>query len=327
MMSRIKIDGILKPKAVKMFVDDFLCTNTLVDNIRDIWYKIKHKIESWKPKRKTEKDWADDVNEDIGEYLFSLYLSGDIGIYDRINLLTKALTNDGYKYNTPILLACEKPTRAFNKVKDELLAAYYESTGQIPSYEIVKIAEYLLSHNGQNEVYFIGMVDFDPAGESIFSSAVARLKKVLHLLAPEVTLISHKVEYGATYEEIIGKYDSYTLSSKQASKWEGGQGVEINVIDDKTEHIDRTIIDGIDPHILEDLSISRARNILISARLNKSEEYGLAKERVDEIEKTITDAVNSLEYTFTPRQFWEVPIFNGMVRNMSTIHELVEEDS
>ncbi len=115
-MRRIKVDGILKPIAVKKFVDEFLLTGEEVDNIRDIWYKIKHKIEPWKPKDKTEKGWAEDINEDIGGYLFKLYLDGDTSIYDRLNLLTKALSNTGYQNNTPIILMCEKPTRAFNTV-------------------------------------------------------------------------------------------------------------------------------------------------------------------------------------------------------------------
>ncbi len=204
----------------------------------------------------------------------------------------------------------------------ELLAGYYESTGQIPSYEIVKIAEYLISYSTHKKVYFIGMVDFDPAGESIFESAVERLTKVLQIKDPKITLIAYKVEYGATYEEIIGKYDSYTLSSKQAKKWQGSQGVEINVISDKNEHVDRTIVDGVNPHILENLSINRARTMLVQSRLQRSEEYQEAQERAKDIEESIHDDVYALEYSFTPEDFWGTPIFQGMVRNMSTINEV-----
>ncbi|MCW9026758.1 MAG: hypothetical protein OQJ77_05530, partial [Thiovulaceae bacterium] len=97
-------------KKLIIYIDSFLESGERVENIRDIWYKIKGDVEYLK--NSPDSKWDKYVNALIGEYLYEKFLDGDVTIYRRLNIITKGLSNDTHQYNTPIVLFSEKATRS-----------------------------------------------------------------------------------------------------------------------------------------------------------------------------------------------------------------------
>lgn len=318
-----------RPAIIRTHIDAFLETGEEVENLRDIWYKFKHKIEYLKPeptkkKKWTEADWSDYVNEKIGSHLFDLYLKGDTSIYSRLNIITTGLSNLGYLNNTPVVLFSEKRTRALDNATKALLCGRYTSEGQIPSFETVNIAEYLLDTSISGNVYLIGLTDYDPAGENIFKTLVEKVTASLALLDQNITLHSATVSYGNDYMSIINSYDSFTLSTNPKNMlnkpWiEIGhtQGVELNVMPDKKERIEDLIMDFVDPVTMEFISLERAKaTALHDLHVNDSEYLRLTDElsnREAELEAQIDD----MRVTFNP--IWGTSISTKKIENMTTL--------
>jgi len=73
-----------------------------------------------------------------------------VTIYDRLNLITKGLSNDKHTYNTPIVLFTEKPTRSTDVLSEALLCGIYSSTGH--ENIVTHYPSYTLSTNKQNKL-------------------------------------------------------------------------------------------------------------------------------------------------------------------------------
>ncbi len=314
-----------RPATIKKYVDRFLATGKPVEYLRDIWYDMKGEIEHLKNPKHSEKEWDSYVNEHIGNYIFDLYLAGDFSIYRRLELLSQGLLEDDYANNTPMVIFTEKKTRTINKISLALRAAKYYSTGQIPHFECVNIADYLVSAAGiAEEVYLIGLTDYDPAGEIIFRSLCRRVEKILAAREIGLHLIGIQVEYGDSYEDITTKYKKFTLSTNKnnhgCQEWikkEQPYGVEFNVIEDRSEHLERTILENIAPAFVKDLSEARVRASLYDDLLRNDKEYQelLVKQR--QIEQQHKKTAEEGEANFTP--IWSTPISFGAVKGMTTI--------
>lgn len=307
-------------KKLTTYIDQFLTTGVTVENIRDIWYKFKGDIEYLK--NKPDDKWDIYVNHLIGEYLYELFLDGDVTIYSRLNLITKGLSNDKHTYNTPIVLFTEKPTRSTDILSEALLCGIYSSTGQIPSFESVNIAQFLNRTAKQNKAYLIAITDFDPSGESIFHSLAVKVKNDLGLINPDIEFTSIPVLFGSGYEDIISHYPTYTLSTNKQNKlnqaWiNNGQtlGVELNVVENKAELLESVILKSVDPEVVEELSQYRWRKQKEEEMLASDEHYRKLHEQLKQRIADIKDEVEAMETVFDAK--WSVPIDVAGVKDMT----------
>jgi hypothetical protein len=154
---------ISRAAAVRQYVDDFLATGAEANTIRTIWYQIKHQMQPWQKPDQTEAYFSEAVTETIGAYLWTLFIEGDVDIYERLEISSKALE----RRDLPIILFCEKHLPDFNFIADEIEGSVYLSSGQIPSFEIAQMARTLQS---EPDVYLVTMTDYDPAGQEITHS-------------------------------------------------------------------------------------------------------------------------------------------------------------
>jgi len=307
-------------KKLTAYIDQFLAMGETVENIRDIWYKFKGDIEYLK--NKPDDKWDIYVNHLIGEYLYELFLDGDISIYSRLNLITKGLSNDKHTYNTPIVLFTEKPTRSTDILSEALLCGIYSSTGQIPSFESVNIAEFLNRTAKHNKAYLIAITDFDPSGESIFLSLALKVKNDLGLINPDIEFTAIPVLFGSGYEDIISHYPTYTLSTNKQNKlnqaWiNNGQtlGVELNVVENKAELLETVILDSVAPEVVEELSRYRWKKQKEEEMLAGDERYKLLHEELRQRVDDIKEEIEAMETVFVTK--WSKPIDVDGVKNMT----------
>jgi len=307
-------------KKLTTYIDQFLATGETVENIRDIWYKFKGDIEYLK--NMPDDKWDIYVNHLIGEYLYELFLDGDVTIYSRLNVITKGLSNDSHTYNTPIVLFTEKPTRSTDILSEALLCGIYSSTGQIPSFESVNVAEYLNRTAKYNKAYLIAITDFDPSGESIFHSLAVKVKTDLELINPDIEFTAIPVLFGSGYDAIVSHYPTYTLSGNKHNKlnqtWiEKGHtlGVELNVVENKAELLESAILKSVAPEVVEELSQYRWKKHKEEAMLASDRRYmelhEQLRERVDDIRKE----VEAMETVFDAK--WSTPIDSDSIKDMT----------
>jgi len=332
-------------QATHRLTDEFLKTGASVEGIRGIWYKIKHKIEAWKPfdvdaippeeRSKREENWTESINTAIGARLFNIYNEGDVNVYNRVGIGSKALstqlsivdikTKEETTENAtnPIVLVSEKQTSKLQTAAIELGAAQFISSGEVPSFEATFIISYLLEHlkDGHN-AYVLVITDYDPAGLQIFKSLQSKLTNIFNKLSPEVELVNIRVGYGE-HDDIIKKYDSYLLPLSGLKKWQpiglGERGVELDVIHDIREHIDSAILKYVDPSIFEELSVERARQTMFKNELANSEEHSNIKNQLEAIRNNIESEVYSYEYDFETEPEWHTPVRYDMIEHMTTI--------
>jgi len=312
-------------KKLIVYIDRFLECGDSVENIRDIWYKIKGDVEHLKNTPDTR--WDKYVNALIGEYLYEKFLDGDVSIYSRLNIITKGLSNDTHQYNTPIVLFTEKATRSTDVLAEALMCGVYSSTGQIPSFETVNIAEYINRTAKHNKAYLIAITDFDPSGESIFHSLAVKVKRDLKIINPEIDFVAIPILFGESYDDIVSHYPTYTLSSNKKNKlnqaWiERGQalGVELNVVQNKAELLEAAILKTVAPEVIKELS---------RYRWNKEEEARmLASDRLyielhEKLKKRITeikDEVEAMDTIFDAK--WPIAIDFDAILNMTKKNRL-----
>jgi hypothetical protein len=307
-------------KKLTGYIDQFLATGESVENIRDIWYKFKGDIESLK--NMPDDKWDIYVNRLIGEYLYELFLDGDVTIYSRLNIITKGLSNDTHTYNTPIVLFTEKPTRSTDMLSEALLCGIYSSTGQIPSFESVNIAQYLNRTAKHNKAYLIAITDFDPSGESIFDSLATKVKTDLELINPDIEFTAIPVLFGSGYDDIVSHYPTYTLSGNRRNKlnqaWiNKGQtlGVELNVVEHKDELLESAILESVSPEVVEALSRHRWKQYKEETMLASDKHYLELHEQLKQRVADIRDEVESMETVFDAE--WSMPIDVDGVKNMT----------
>ncbi len=307
-------------KKLTTYIDQFLATGETVENIRDIWYKFKGDIEYLK--NMPDDKWDIYVNRLIGEYLYELFLDGDVTIYDRLNVITKGLSNDTHTYNTPIVLFTEKPTRSTDSLSEALLCGIYSSTGQIPSFESVNIAQYLNRTAKYNKAYLIAITDFDPSGESIFHSLAIKVKNDLGLINPDIEFTAIPILFGKGYEDIVSHYPTYTLSTNKQNKinqsWiEKGQtlGVELNVVENKAELLESAILKSVAPEVAEELSRYRWKKEKEETMLASDDRYKQLHEQLRQRVADIREEVESLETVFDAK--WSAPIDVDGVKDMT----------
>lgn len=307
-------------KKLTAYIDQFLATGETVENIRDIWYKFKGEIEHLK--NMPDEKWDTYVNRLIGEYLYELFLDGDVTIYNRLNIITKGLSNDTHTYNTPIVLFTEKPTRSTDVLSEALLCGIYSSTGQIPSFESVNIAQYLNRTAKHNKAYLIAITDFDPSGESIFDSLATKVKTDLKLINPDIEFTAIPVLFGSGYDDIVSHYPTYTLSSNKRNKlnqaWiNKGQtlGVELNVVEHKDKLLESAILKSVAPEVVEELSRYRWKKHEEETMLAGDKRYKELHEQLKQRVADIRDEVESTETVFDAE--WTTPIDTDGVKNMT----------
>lgn len=307
-------------KKLTAYVDAFLASGESVENIRDIWYKFKGDIEHLK--NTTDDKWDRYVNTLIGEYLYELFLDGDVTIYSRLNIITKGLSNDTHKYNTPIVLFTEKATRSTDILAEALLCGVYSSTGQIPSFETVNIAEYIKRTAKHNKAYLIAITDFDPSGETIFHSLAVKVKRDLKIINPEIEFVAIPILFGNGYDDIVTHYPTYTLSGNRNNKlnqaWIAkghSLGVELNVVENKAELLEAAILEAVAPEIVKELSRHRWNKEKEAQMLASDQTY---LELYEKLKKRVSDIkyeVESMETVFDAK--WPRPIDAAGVENMT----------
>ncbi len=307
-------------KKLTTYIDQFLSTGETVENIRDIWYKFKGDIEHLK--KMPDDKWDIYVNRLIGEYLYELFLDGDVTIYSRLNLITKGLSNDKHTYNTPIVLFTEKPTRSTDILSEALQCGIYSSTGQIPSFESVNIAQYLNRTAKYNKAYLIAITDFDPSGESIFHSLAVKVKNDLGLINPNIEFSAIPVLFGSGYEDIVSHYPTYTLSTNKQNKlnqvWiNNGQtlGVELNVVENKAELLESAILKSVAPEVVEALSRYRWKKQKEEELLSTDKRYKQLHEQLRKRVEDIREEVEAMETVFEAK--WSIPIDVDGVKDMT----------
>jgi hypothetical protein len=307
-------------KKLTAYIDQFLATGETVENIRDIWYKFKGDIEHLK--KMPDDKWDIYVNRLIGEYLYELFLDGDVTLYSRLNLITKGLSNDKHTYNTPIVLFTEKPTRSTDILSEALQCGIYSSTGQIPSFESVNIAQFLNHTAKHNKAYLVAITDFDPSGESIFHSLAVKVKNDLRLINPDIEFTAIPILFGSDYEDIVSHYPTYTLSTNKHNKlnqaWiNNGQtlGVELNVVENKAELLESAILKSVAPEVVEELSRHRWKKEKEEAMLASDERYRKLHEELKQRVADIREEVESMETVFDAK--WSTPIDVDGVKNMT----------
>lgn len=308
-------------------ITDFVESGTRVENIRDIWYHIKHDIEYLEEFKAKSTDWDEYVNIRIGEKLWNIFLNEDIYVYRRLNLITKALDNVSYEYNTPIVIFSEKQTRAIDNACEALLCGKFYSTGQIPSFEVAQLAFYLSRLDG-DEAHLYMLADYDPAGISIMQSLVDKLTLALDEVSQDKELIIHQVKYGETYPEIIQTYDSFTLSTNPKNtfnqKWiRAGQtkGVELNVMHDKREKLDDLILSTLPPEIVKTLSYERAVSDEIDEREENDKKLQRLIEKVEKRKRKIEKKVRKMDAEFSDE--WIEPLTYKNVTVMTKLEVVV----
>lgn len=307
-------------KKLTRYIDTFLETGEKVENIRDIWYKFKGDIEPLK--NMPDDKWDIYVNHLIGEYLYELFLDGDITIYNRLNIITKGLSNDDHTYNTPIVLFAEKPTRSTDMLADALLCGIYSSTGQIPSFESVNVAEYLNRTAKHNQAYLIAITDYDPSGDSIFHSLAEKVENDLKLINPDIEFTAVHIIFGENYEDIITHYPTYTLSTNEKNKVNQAWikightlGVELNVVENKAQLLENAILDFVTPEVAEELSYHRWKKHKEEELLATDERYLKLQEKLKKQMAKIKKEVESIETVFEAK--WSTPIDANGVRDMT----------
>ena len=307
-------------KKLTAYIDRFLATGERVENIRDIWYKFKGEIEHLK--KMPDDRWDIYVNRLIGEYLYELFLDGDVTIYSRLNIITKGLSNDTHTYNTPIVLFTEKPTRSTDLLSEALLCGIYSSAGQIPSFESVNVAQYLNRTAKHNKAYLIAITDFDPSGESIFHSLAEKVRTDLRLINPDIEFTAIPVLFGRGYEDIVSRYPTYTLSRNRQNKlnqaWiDKGQtlGVELNVVENKAQLLESAILKSVAPEVVEELSRHRWKKEKEETMLASDKRYLELHEELKQRVAEIRDEVESMETVFDAK--WSRPIDADGVKDMT----------
>ena len=282
--------------AVRRFVDEFLATGQEANTIRTIWYQIKHQMQPWQKPGQTEAEFSEAVTETIGAHLWSLFIGGDVEIYERLDITSKAFE----KRDLPIILFCEKQLPDFDFIAEEIEGSVFLSSGQIPNFEIAQMARTLRS---EPDVYLVTMTDYDPAGREIGSSFAQKLQMALDAFSQG----SSAVHYGpVVFENPLERYNTYELSAGQQKRWEEGPlGVELDTIP-KAERVEaiRAALGTLLPlGMFEGLSVERARKHAFDARLETSEEYAHLKEAVKVFKEGMWSEVLALDYSFDTKRF------------------------
>jgi hypothetical protein len=282
--------------AVRRFVDEFLAKGEEANTIRTIWYQIKHQIQPWQKPGQTEADFSEAVTETIGAHLWHLFIKGDVDIYERLDITSKAFE----KRDLPIILFCEKQLPDFDFIADEIEGSVYLSSGQIPNFEIAQMARVLRS---ESDVYLVTMTDYDPAGREIGANFAKKLQMALDAFVYGGTAVHHGP---VVFDNPLERYNTYELSARQQKKWpDGPLGVELDTIP-KTERIEaiRATLQTLLPlAMFEGLSVERARKNAFNARLETSGEYARLKEAVKAFKDGMWAKVLALEYTFDTKRF------------------------
>ncbi|MCJ7764996.1 MAG: hypothetical protein MUP09_03560 [Thiovulaceae bacterium] len=281
--------------AVRRYVDEFLATGVEANTIRTIWYQIKHQMQPWQKPDQTEADFSEAVTETIGAHLWTLFIEGDVDIYERLDITSKALE----RRDLPIILFCEKHLPDFDFIADEIEGSVYLSSGQIPSFEIAQIARALHS---EPDVYLVTMTDYDPAGQEISHSFAKKLQTALDAFNRGATVVHHGP---VTFEEPLARYNTYELSARQKRKWESPYGVELDTIpkSDRIEAIRATLEKLLPLAMFEGLSLDRARAEEYTAWLDDSEEYSHLKQAVKAFKDGVWAKVVELDHTFDTERF------------------------
>lgn len=307
-------------KALTSYIDAFLLTGETVENIRDIWYKFKGDIEHLK--NMPDDKWDKYVNHLIGEYLYELFLDGDVTLYNRLNIITKGLNNDTHSYNTPIVLFTEKATRSTDILAKALECGVYSSTGQIPSFESVNIAHYLNRTAANNIAYLIAITDYDPSGESIFHSLALKVEMDLKLINPDIKFVAIPVLFGNDYTDITTRYPTYALSENKKNKlnqaWiQKGQtrGVELNVVENKAQLLESIILNSVDSKVVKALSRHQWNKQKEAELLAKDSHYQELNQQLKQRVSTIKDEVRSMQTQFNSN--WPTPIDADSILNMT----------
>ncbi len=281
--------------AVRRYVDEFLATGVEANTIRTIWYQIKHQMQPWQKPGQTEADFSEAVTETIGAHLWTLFIEGDVDIYERLDITSKAFE----QRDLPIILFCEKQLPDFDFIADEIEGSVYLSSGQIPSFEIAQMARAL--HSEPN-VYLVTMTDYDPAGQEISHSFAEKLQTALDAFNRGGTVLHHGP---VAFEKPLERYNTYELSDKQKKKWATPYGVELDTIP-KAERIEaiRAALEKLLPlEMFEGVSLERARAREYTAWLDSSEEYSRLKQAVKSFKEGVWAKVLELDYTFDTDRF------------------------
>jgi len=282
--------------ATRLYVDEFLAIGEKADTIRTIWYQIKHKMQPFQGSR-TEKEFSDYICVLIGTHLWHKFLDGDVGIYERLGIVSKVLE----KRELPIILFCEKQLSDFHFINSEIEGSVYLSSGQTPNFEIAELAR-LLQH--EKDVYLLSMGDFDPAGFDIQDQLASKLQQALNAFANGTQLHYARV----VFRDPLNRYETYTLAMEQQSKWtHGSEGVELDTIPkkDRIESIKFGLEALLPLEIFKSLALKRKRTVQYHRRLKESVEHKKLKRKVEELEKMIWEEVGSLPYTFQTERFEE----------------------
>ena len=282
--------------ATRLYVDEFLSTGEKADTIRTIWYQIKHKMQVFQESR-TEKEFSDYICVLIGTHIWHKFLEGDVGIYERLGIVSKVLE----KKELPIILFCEKQLSDFHFINSEIESSVYLSSGQTPNFEIAELAR-LLQH--EEDVYLLTMGDFDPAGFDIQDQLASKLQQSLNAFGNGTKLHYARV----VFYDPLNRYQTYTLASEQKLKWKyGAEGVELDTIPklDRIESIKLGLEEILPLEMFESLALKRKRTVEYHSRLKNSQEHKTLKNQVEELEKMIWEEVRALPYSFVTERFEE----------------------
>ena len=281
--------------AIRRYVDEFLATGVEANTIRTIWYQIKHQIQPWQKPDQTEADFSEAVTETIGAHLWTLFIEGDVDIYERLDITSRALE----RRDLPIILFCEKQLPDFDFIADEIEGSVYLSSGQIPNFEIAQMARALQS---EPDVYLVTMTDYDPAGREISYNFAKKLQMALDAFSHGDSVVHHGP---VTFEDPLERYNTYELSARQQKKWESTHGVELDTIPktDRIKAIRATLEKLLPLEMFEELSLERARTKEYTVRLDKSEEYSHLKQAVKMFKEEMWAKVLELDYTFDTDRF------------------------